>query len=265
METGLEDILNGNPELEAPPPDEAETAPPAETMETRPRDEHGRFLPKGETAPDPAEAAPVPEAAPPAAVEEPLVPRKALQDERSKRQALEDEIRRLQHQFQQFQNPPEPPPSIFDDEVGWEQHFRPSVVQEAVQQASLNARLDISEMMARQSHPDFEEKRAAFLQAMQTTPGLQQRAIQDPHPWDFAYRYIANQERMEQLGAVDVTDLEAKLRAQIEAEYAAKANEALKTTLPGVPPSLSAERNVGSRQGPAWAGPSPLSDILNRT
>ena len=259
MEQGLDDILNGAEAAEAPPPVQVEEAP-AEAL-TQPRDDQGRFAPKGE------EEAPPQQAAPPAATEDgPTVPRKALQDERTKRQALEQQVQDLQRQFQQFQSPPPPPPSIFDDEQGWEQHFGTNVVNEAVSKATFNARLDMSEMMVRQSHPDdFEARKLAFIEAMQTTPGLQQRALQDPHPWNFAYQYVVNQERMQELSAVNVTDLEAKLRAKIEAEYAAKGQAALSASLPSsLPPSLSAERSVGSRNGPAWAGPASLGDILNR-
>jgi hypothetical protein len=255
----LDDILNGAPQPEAPP--EVAQAE-AEAQAGPPRDEHGRFAPKGEM-----EAAEPPQAAPPAATDDegPPIPRKALLDERSKRQALEAELQRAREQLQAFQYPPQAPPSIFDDEQGWEQHFGQTVVQQAVSQATQNARLDMSEMMVRQAHPDFEEKKAAFLEAMQATPGLAERARQDPHPWNFAYQYVVNQQRMNELSAVNVADLEAKLRAQIQAEYEAKAGGALQASLPaGVPPSLSGQRNVGSRQGPAWAGPSPLSDILNR-
>lgn len=255
----LDQILNGDVEPEAPP--ELEAAAPEPTVEATPRDEKGRFAPKGEQ-----EETPAAEAAPPAASDDsgPLVPRKALQDERNKRQTLEEQLQQMQRQLEQVQNPPAPAPSIFEDEQAWQQQFGQDVISQAVSAASFNARLEMSEMMARQSHNDFEDKKAVFLEAMKTTPGLQQRALQDPHPWNFAYQYVVNQERMQELAAVNVTDLEQKLRAQIEAEYQAKAQGALKNLPAGVPPSLSQERNVGSRQGPAWAGPAPLGDILNR-
>lgn len=256
---GLDDILNGVAEAEPMPAVAEEVL--AEAQAGQPRDEHGRFAPKGDT-----EALEPQEAAPPAAMDDegPPIPRKALLDERSKRQALEAQLQQMQAQLQAYQHPPQQPPSIFEDEQGWEQHFGQTVVQQAVQAATQNARLDMSEMMARQAHTDFEEKKAAFLDAMQNTPGLQQRALQDPHPWNFAYQYVVNQQRMNELSAVNVTELEAKLRAQIQAEYEAKGQAALSNLPAGVPPSLSGQRNVGSRQGPTWAGPSPLSDILNR-
>lgn len=260
----LDSILNGDVAPDAPP--EVVEAP-VETVETRPRDEQGRFAPKGDTEPE--ETPPAQTTAPPAVTDDegPTVPRKALQDERSKRQALEEQVQTLQRQFQQFQNPPPPAPepvSVFDDEAGWEQQFGQTVVNKAVNQATLFARMDMSEMLARQAHPDFADKKPAIVAAMED-PGLRQKALADPHPWDFAYNYVVNQERMLELSAVNVTDLEAKLRAKIEAEFAAKGQEALTASLPaGVPPSLSQERNVGTRQGPAWAGPAPLADLLNR-
>lgn len=262
--TDLDTILNGASTTEAPP-QEAEAAPVETTQEARPRDEHGRFAPKGETG-----EAPPAEAAPPAASDDegPLVPRKALQDERGKRQTIEAELQRMQRQLQDLQNPPrppEPPPSIWDDDQAWQQHFGQTVVQQAVRESERRSRMATSEMLARQAYPDFEDKKAAFIAAIENNEALAERALQDPHPWNFAYTYVSNQERMQELSAVNVADLEAKLRAQIEAEYAAKGQDALKLSLPaGVPPSLSQERNVGSRQGPSWAGPAALGDILNR-
>jgi hypothetical protein len=49
----------------------------------------------------------------------------------------------------QLQNPPAPPPSIWDDEQGFGQHIADQATQQAVQQATFNARLDMSEMMVR--------------------------------------------------------------------------------------------------------------------
>jgi hypothetical protein len=59
--------------------------------------------------------------------------------------------------------------------------------------------------------------------------------------------------------------IEAELRAKIEAEMrgqqAAPANRPNPTVMPS---NLSTVRNVGSRAGPAWAGPTPLQDIFKR-
>lgn len=254
MTEGLDDFLNTEPtavenETGQDTQTEAVETPPetAEEPKGPVRDEKGRFASKGET-----------EAAPPAAVEPPEVPVKALQEERRKRQELE--ARLAEYEARLNQQPQQPPPSLWDDEQGWQQHFGGQVVNEAVQQATLNARLDMSEMMVRQTHPDFEDKKAAFIDLMRETPGLQQKALADPHPWNFAYNYVANHQRMQELSATNVSDLEAKLRekirADLEAEYAAKA------PTPVIPDTLADAQSARGASVPHTV-PS-LDEILRR-
>ena len=257
--TSLDDILNGEAPEPQPEPIEAEAAEPVQEATDRPRDEHGRFLPKGEEAPataQPAEqsASPAPKDKPPLADED----HPALIGERRRRQEAERQAEELRQQIASLQQPPQPPPSIWENEEGWQQHFGSQVVDAATQQASFNARLDTSEMLVRQQNPDFEEVKSRFLEMMRETPALQQKALAEPHPWDFAYKYVKNADRMNELGAVDVTDLEAKLREKIKAELQ---QEAI-TSLQSAPPTLSGERSVGSRSGPAYAGLGSLDDIL---
>ena len=59
----------------------------------------------------------------------------------------------------------------------------------------------------------------------------------------------------QQMGALDVDALKAKLREEIMAEEVAK--------LPNLPTTLATLRNVGSRAGPEWTGPRSMSDILS--
>lgn len=241
----IDDFLKGNEpeatvEAETPTP-EADVAETAEAKAERTRDEKGRFAPKGE------------DAAPPAA-EEPQhsIPPKALQEERRKRQELEARIAEYEARLA---TPQQPAPDIWEDTQGWQQQFGGQVVSEAVQAATLNARLDMSEMMVRQSHPDFEDRKAAFLEMMRETPGLQQKAMADPHPWNFAYNYVANKQRMDELAAVNVAELEAKLREQIKAELSAP-------TTPPVPETLA---DAQSARGSSAAVSVPsLDDILKR-
>lgn len=246
----LDDILNGNeapkePETPAVEP-VAEVAQPK--AETAARDEKGRFVQKGEQQAEPV-------AAPPAA-EEKTVPTKALQEERRKRQELEQRLAEIEAR----QQPQQPPPSVWEDERGAFQHFGQEVVGTAVQQATFNARLDMSEMMVRQAHADdFDEKKATFMQLMAEVPGLQQRALQDPHPWNFAYQYVTNHERMNELAAVNVGDLEAKIEARIRAELTAQPI----APLPAVPTSLADAQSAK----PSGSDPAPrlsLDDILGR-
>lgn len=219
------------PEVEQP------QAPPAQ-----PRDESGKFAPK-EPAEKPDQL--------------PQEEYKALKAEREKRQTLEGQLAELSQQMEQLKNPPQPPappPSVWEDEQGAFQHFG----QQVVSQATLNARLDMSEMMMRQANPDFEEMKQVFVSLMKDNPVLQKQALSDPHPWNKAYQIAKNHQTMQELGATDVASLEAKLREKIHAELAAS----VPVTKPTLPPTLTGERNVGQRTGPAWGGPTSLEDIL---
>lgn len=248
MEDGqsIDSILNDEPSEEQPPAVVETPEPEAPEPEAGPvRDEKGRFAAKGET-----------ESAPPAPAEEKFDPAPVIA-ERRRRQEAEQRAQALEEQLKALQSPPAPPPSVFEDEQGWQQHFGSQVVSEAVAQASLNATLNMSEMLARQANADFDEVKAEFLSMAEQNPSLIAQARSDPHPWDRAYKIAKNARTMQELGATDIGALEAKLREKIMAEMASATPPA-----PRLPETLSTERNVGQRTGPAWSGPRPLSDLL---
>jgi hypothetical protein len=249
METPLEELLNDTP---AEPTIEAEAPREVE----RPRDENGRFAPK-ETGVEPAQVEePAAEQVPPTSEGLPPETFKGLKEEREKRQNLERELQTLREQLQslqQPQEPPAPPPSVWEDENAYGGHL----VTTAVQQATFNARLDMSEMMVRQANPDFEDMKAKFLQLAELNPSLRQQALADPHPWNKAYQIAKNAAMVEELGTTDINALKAKLREEIAAEM--QATQPARST---IPPTLTGERNVGARSGPAWSGPPSLSELL---
>lgn len=248
--TSLNDILNDTdqePQEAAP----AEQAPePVETPEEATdgpvRDEHGRFASKAGVE----DTGPPPDKLPPDEY-------KAIREEREKRQQLERELQAIKDQLAQPKEPPAPPPSIWDDEDAALEHRDNRVLSTAVQQATLNATLAVSESWARRTNPDFDEMKAEFLRMAENNPELAQQALADPDPWDKAYKIAKNARTMTELGATDLDSLKAKIREELEAEYAAKA-----PPVPGLPPTLSTERNLGTRSGPAWSGPKPLSELL---
>lgn len=212
----------------------------------QPRDEQGRFAPKGV---EPQEAPPASE--PPQLPQEVYAPLKAVRDENK-------ELKARLAELEAKANPPEPPkpiPSVFEDEDGFRDEFGNQVVTHAVSQATLNARLDMSEMLVRQANPDFEEVKAEFLELAKANPTLREQALSDPHPWNKAYQIAKNHKAMQELGAVDVNDLREKLKAELLAE--------MQSAPPSLPPTLSNERNIGQRSGPAWTGPKSLSELLS--
>lgn len=240
---GLDDFLEQGTQEPA-----EDTAPP-ETI-GQPRDETGRFAPK-ETGVEPQPETVV--EVPPTTDKLPPEEFAGLKDERRKRQEAEQRAAALEAQIQAIQNPPAPPPSLWEDENAWGGH----VVDTAVQQATFNAKLDMSEMMVRQAQPDFEDMKAKFLEMAQMNPSLQQQALADPHPWNKAYTIASNAAKMEALGAVDVTDLEAKLREKIMAEMQAQ------PPAPTLPTSL-ADAQSGRVSTTGAAPMLTLTDILRR-
>jgi hypothetical protein len=248
--TPLSELLSNEPVTTTPEPE-------PEALNGPTRDENGRFASK--TGVEPDEPQGEVDAVPPTD-KLPQEDYKAIREEREKRQNLERELEALRNQIQQLQQPqqpPAPPPSVWDDEQAYGGH----IVTTAVQQATFNAKLDMSEMMARQANPDFEEMKARFLQMADQNPSLGQQALADPHPWNKAYQIASNAAKMEALGAVDVNDMREKLKAELLAEMQQGSSPVAPQSLP---PSLSGERSVASRSGPAWAGPTPLAEILGR-
>lgn len=239
----MEDFLNAGTE---PLEQTTESVAPEPETIGQPRGDDGRFAPKQtETGVEPqATAHPVP----PTGL--PQEEYKAVREEREKRQALERELHALKAQ----QAPPTPPPSLWEDEEGALQHNR----QQAVSEASFNARLDMSEMLAAQAHEDFDAMKAKFVEMMAINPALQQQALEARHPWEHAYQTAKNAARFEEIGATNVSELEAKLREQIKAEMAAQA-----PTRPTLPTSLADNQSARvSHSGAAQM--MSLDDIINR-
>ncbi len=244
MSEGIDDILNGD-EPTAIEPEAVE--PVAEPAKAEPaRDDNGRFAPKGE------------DAAPPAA-EEDRVPVGAIQDERRKRQELERRIEDYEKRLNAIANPPQPqapPPEMFDDPEGWQNHFGGNIVSQATQQASLNAKLDTSEMLARDKFDDFEDMKQSFLELAKENPTLAQQALSDPHPWRKAYQIAKTHSTMREVGATDVDSLRASIRAELEAEMKA-------TPAAEIPQSLASAQSGRTASATTGAPPS-LQDILGR-
>lgn len=238
----LDNILEGEEQpVEGTPqePVEQQAEP-----ETQPRDDTGKFAPKGEEGVPPA-----PEDKAKAGQEAAIVA------ERRKRQEAEERVTRLEQQFaalQQPQEPQAPPPSIWDDEEAWQNQFGGKVVSTAVEQSTYQSKLQMSQMMATQAHPDFDEVWEPMNQFLTENPAVIQQVQNNPHPWDAAYKAYKNSVTLKELGATDVESLKAKLREEIEAE---------KKT-PQIPQSLA---GMGGRPQapPATGGEMSIDDILN--
>jgi len=219
------DILDQALNEEVVAPEGTEAVVTEQVEAEKPRDEQGRFT-KSEP-PSPTNQLPTEEY-------------KALREEREKRQALEAQLAALKAEQQ-------PLPSVFEDEVAWQNQFGQHVVRTAVQEASLNSRLDMSEMMVAQAFPDFEDVKAEFLEMAKENPALAQQAMADRHPWNKAYQMAKNARAARELGATDIDSLTAKIREQVMQEMAAKA--------PALPNTLATSQNARGSTGAVVVDP----------
>lgn len=256
---GLDDFLtDANPAAETQP--EAQPEPEAEAKAERPRDEQGRFAPKAETGVEPEPGEPEPEAVPPTEAKDKLPKEEfaGLKDERRKRQEAEQRLEALERQLQQLQakpqEPPAPPPSLWDDEDGWQRNLQ----QQVLTQADRLSRINASEMAARVKYDDFDDMFSRFNEMAAQNPALVQQTMDSSGTpsWLKAYDIAKKAARVEELGAVDLTDLEAKLREQIKAEMEAQKPAAL-------PNSLSDQQSARNNSAQPFTPPS-LDDILRR-
>jgi hypothetical protein len=178
--------------------------------------------------------------------------------ERKKRQEIAQQLEALRREMQaKPAEPPAPPPTLWEDEQGWQQHFGGQVVSAAVQQATFEAKLNQSEFYARKNIEGFGEAWDDLNKWLTENPSVAKQATADIDPLGYAYRAFQNQRTMQELGATDIKTLEAKIREQLMAEM-----QAQQPVAPAVPRSLSTTRSVSSRNGPAWSGPPSLGDLL---
>lgn len=260
MGKSLDELLDDEaPEVEAEEQSEAEQPEPeAETPqepepEGQPRDESGKFAKKG-VEPEKSQ-----EAEPPSADKLPQDVYEPLKAVRSENKELKDQLEALKREMEARREPepePEPPASVWEDENKWGQQL----VSAAVQQSTMGSRLMMSELLMEQQHEDFGGLKQQIFEFVGSNPAVNQQVAESQHPWMTAYRAYKNQQQMQELGATNIEELRATIREQ---ERQAILAEAQKNVPVETPPTLSGERNVSSRRGPAWSGPKSLSDMLD--
>lgn len=178
--------------------------------------------------------------------------KRALREERMKRQEFE-------WRLQQAQQPKQAPPDIFDkpDEVF-------PYVERQVQERLTQERLDISEAIARDKHGDdvVEAALEAIHEAAQRPEGVAtyQQIMTAKLPYEALVKWHNAQVAAREIGdpAAYRAKLEAEIRDQVRREMAQQALEQARAT---VPPSLAGATGTGGNRAPS-TGPTPLSAIF---
>lgn len=264
MERSIDELLNDEPEVvtEEVATEEPEQAPePEAPAEGQPRGPDGKFAPKQTGVDEEPQAEPVePDAGPPPADHLPRDVYEPLKAVRNENRELKERLAAMERQFQQQpQQPPEMPPAFWDDP---DKAIEARVAQAAemaiqrYQQQQTMERINASEAAAKGRHADYEDAFRAFQQAAQANPTLIQQMTSESDPAEFAYKTGRRAMDLEQVGSLDA------LIAAERAKWEAEAKAAIPAPAQSFPATTATDGSVGSRSGPAWAGPAPISDLL---
>jgi len=267
--SSLESILSG----------EREPAPVSEATTTTAKPETAQEQPQGQ--PEPSSETE------PQADETGKVPLAALHAERSKVKRYTEQVAEFQTKLEQqnaqweqrfsqmmsavapkqAQPEPAPVPEIWEDPNAFVRSQAAEVVSPLQQQMKAMAR-QVADI---QFQPDVVAKAVdAFDNAVRTSsidPEIHRRIMAAPNPYAAAVQWHQHTSTMSEIGADPAAwraQKEAEIRAQVMAEIQGGAAPAGNTPAPVMPSNFATARNVGTRAGPAWGGPTPIEDIFKR-
>lgn len=204
--------------------------------------------------------------------------RKELETAKSELDLLKQQLRQIEPHLRAFAASQEQQPKaeepkeadFFDDPAGYVDR-RLSSLQNDTNKAVARAVFNLSEAQARARHEDYDDALQAFATQADKNPYLIQQLYSQVDPAEWAYQLGRRAKIMEATG--DIADFEPRLREQIRKELmdseefrkeileAITAAEPEPKPAPHLPKSLSTTRSAGKRTGPAWSGPTPLSEI----
>ncbi len=271
----LDTILT--PEPSEPAPKEPVSVEPKVDSTGRLHGEGGKFAPKTPRVETPAVAAPdtgvkPQEPAPPAAPSQPppgYVPVQALIDQRleaRQHRQRADDLQR-QHDEREKAKNAQPVDWFADPDAAIKQYFAPIQQQFDQTKSSLTLRASRAEAIATHGKDTVAAMEAAVGAAMEAgdpeIQHLRQQMLQSDDPVGVAMQWHQRKAVLSEVG----TDPKA-YREKLKAEILAELNGGQQPTPPAAPPvmpsNIAGARNVGTRAGPAWGGPTALTDIFKR-
>lgn len=246
MSTDLDDMLNGT---EAAQP-EAQPAPSApEPVAAETGDKHQ------EAAPPVASTDPQPEPD--------FVPRKAIIDERRKRQELERKLAELE--AERVQAKPHEAPA----ETDWYANPEQAAAQMRFEMANqvYQTKVYQSERVMKAEHQDYDEVSAIFAEVAKADPNLARQVFEHPFPAEFAYQTGKRIQLLNDIGN-DPNAYRAKLEAEILAKHGITPGNSqpapqAQPRNAAVPRSLARDVSQQPRRNDGrFDGPASLDDIL---
>lgn len=169
----------------------------------------------------------------------------------------------------------EPPPDFFaDPDAALTHRLSPFENRLNTVAQTMTLRASKAENIAAHGREAVTKMEAAIGEAMasgdQEMPALRAAMLQSDDPVGVAMSWYQRRSVLNEVGS-DPAAYRQKLRDELKAEILAElkpeqgnppANNG--QGAPVMPTNLAGARNVGSRTGPAWSGPTPLNDIFKR-
>lgn len=229
-----------------------------------------------ETEAEPSETGDKPDAgSPPASAESddnsPLVPRKALIEERRKRQEFEKKIAEFESRLAELSKPqpppqqqrqPQPPPDPWTDPQGAIEYERQQRAMELYE-----TRVILSEEMMSQK-PDYTEAKRVFIEAANADPSLAQKLVRHPMPAKFVYEEGKRLAALREIGpdpAAYRETLKAQLLEELRAEMGVQSSPVSQAPKAPAPKSLAGTTSAQPRDPKgryAPSGPASLEELL---
>lgn len=191
---------------------------------------------------------------------------KQRRDHKERAAKLEGELAEVRRQFDEMKRAAQqPPPQQHQPQQPIDPVQDPAGYHAQVQQIMLNERLNMSEMqLRRELGPEAVDAAITeFKQAMAKNPGLQAQLYQQPDPYAWMVKQVEVMRFQKEVGE-DPAAYKARLRAEWEAEQGAAQPAAPVSPAARLNPSLANVRSAAPRASGAWAGPTPMDDILRR-
>lgn len=162
--------------------------------------------------------------------------------------------------------PEKPAPQFWDDPEAFLQHSI-SPVQQKIEQELAETRFILSRNVAITAHGEDTVTAAeqALEQALSSgqmdANAVREQLKQSRDPVGDVVRWHKNSPAMKE------QELREQIRAEVLAEIQGGTQQQsapAQQAAPVMPSNLAGARNVGTRSGPAWSGPTPLTDIFDR-
>lgn len=219
-----------------------------------------------------------------------MVPKAALDEARGKAKRYTEQVADFERRFKESEQAwerrfnvlvdslrpkQEPPkqPDFYEDPVEAIKHTVTSAVAPEIERINKQFMEMTRETAAAAFGADkVQEAEAAFMSAVhskQIDPADFHKVVNSSNRYAAAVKWFQQKSLLSEIG-----DDPAAYRAKIEAEVLAKLKSGVQDDNAGgspasnpppvMPSNLAGMRSVGSRSGPAWAGPLPLADIFKR-